>query len=61
MLDRFGRPHPGQYQETFSILVLFLQEYILLEILFETMCYMSHSMWHFGWMLQVYCMYHKVI
>ena len=33
MLDRFGRPHSGQYQETFSILVLFIQEYILLDIL----------------------------
>ena len=33
MLDRFGRPHPGQYQETFYILVLFIQEYILLDIL----------------------------
>ena len=61
MLDRFGRPHPGQYQETFSILVLFIQEYILLDILCETMCYMSRSMWLFGWMLQVYCMYHKGI
>ena len=33
MLDRFGRPHPGHYQETFSILVLFTHEYILLEML----------------------------
>ena len=32
MLDRFGRLHSGQYQETFSILVLFIQENILLEI-----------------------------
>ena len=33
MLDRFGRPHPGLYQESFSILVLFIQEYILVDIL----------------------------